>query len=1075
MYIRQSYDENFEHLMLDMKDKYPKSIFELNGISDDDLDHTKFAKKYFTKKNVASISSDANANVQIKNIAAFNVERHKGSDKLDSLFLFWKTAKKQYGLREANKLVEKELSKDLNIQDSSNFYLPYSYYSQTPVLLKINEKIVYWTMKQLYDNFSYLQVYDEKYNMHKIIIDNLYSKYDYEGSFMTEKGKDRFTGNKKNLCPYIEDVKEKIDIKIWDKGNWVGLKKIIKHQHEEDKNFIIYQTNEGDFAFVTEDHPVILNDNSEKLAGDLVNGDEILKNDILPTYNPTVHIPDNLAYITGFILGDGNVDGYAKNWDYIKKFELGSITPNLRLCRGGNTIMIYQNNVNTSDIKKKIDQAFPQANFYTLGSDSDRKLAFTSQAYSLLYGDYFNCGLKSNSFSKRLPENILNWEEDSFISLLSGLIDSDGTVSNGRVDISLCSYAIINELYDLLRIHKFINVRKKLHAGKGNKLGNNFIFSISFRPDKRLLNYSEKIKNMDVKFFNYNQNMDTTLRNNKICKIHKFKKSDISKNSFLFQEIENVYDVTTETGTFNANGMVQHNCFAFDTYDLITMGLPFVTNYPSKPANHSDVFWQHTIQLLQYAAPQMMGATAIPNFIVIYSGLLKYDSKDINYPIPDYQDNKKLFERYTKQRFQEMIFALNQPLRQVQSTFSNITIFDSIFMKEICSKYIIKDNIIDSDFAMYIQRLFLETVNELNNSKIATFPILTAQFKKNENFEIEDEEFLNLISHINLPTGHLNIFSDTSLNALSSCCRLINSIEDLLEATKDEYMNLIGGSSIKVGSLGVCTLPLVRMALKSKKNEEEFFNLLEENAIDAYKINHCRRILISEKIDQGEMPLYNYGFIDLKNQYSTLGINGFYECLHFMGYNIHTDKGIEFGKKILIKLSEISQMKMKKYGYRTNLEQTPAEQTSSKLAKADLILYNQNEFSIYGNQFIPLTIDASIYQRIDIQAELEKYFSGGTILHCNFNEKIPSSIMMKSFIKHVVKSGVKYFAINYFFNICKNNHYTVNIKEICEICNEPIIDRMTRIVGFFVPISSWSKERGIEFHDRKKYDIKSIS
>ena len=640
MYIKQSYDDDFEHLMLDMKDKYPKSIFELNGISEEDLDHTKFAKKYFTKKNVASISSDSNANVQIKNIAAFNGERHKGSDKLDSLFLFWKTAKKQYGLREANKLVEKELCKDINIQDGSNFYLPY--------------------------------------------------------------------------------------------------------------------------------------------------------------------------------------------------------------------------------------------------------------------------------------------------------------------------------------------------------------------------------------------------------------------------------------------------CFAFDTYDLLSKGLPFVTNYPSKPANHSDVFWQHTIQLLQYAAPQMMGATAIPNFIVIYSALLKYDSKDITYPIPDYEKDKKMFERYVTQRFQEMIFALNQPLRQVQSTFTNITIFDSIFMKEICTKYVVKDNLIDDDFAMYIQKLFLETVNNLNNSKIATFPILTAQFKKDENFEIEDEEFLDLISKINLPTGHLNIFSDTSLNALSSCCRLINNIEDLLEATKDEYMNLIGGSTIKVGSLGVCTLPLVRIALKSKKNEEEFFRILEENAIDAYKINHCRRMLINEKIEQGEMPLYTHGFIDLKNQYSTLGINGFYECLHFMGYDINTEDGLNFGKKILIKLSEISQNKMKKYGYRTNLEQIPAEQTSSKLAKADAILYNQNEFYIYGNQFIPLTVNGSIYKRIEVQAELEKYFSGGTILHCNFSEKIPTTKIMKNFIKQVVKSGVKYFAVNYFFNICKNDHYTVNTKEVCEICNESIIDKMTRIVGFYVPISSWSKERVTEFHDRKKYDISNI-
>ena len=638
MYIKQSYDDEFQHFMLDMKDKYPKALFELNGVSDDDLDHVKFAKKYFMgKKNVSDVSVDANANVQIKNIATFNQERHKGSDKLDSLFLLWKTARKLYGSRRANTLVEKELCKDLNIQDLGNFFLSY--------------------------------------------------------------------------------------------------------------------------------------------------------------------------------------------------------------------------------------------------------------------------------------------------------------------------------------------------------------------------------------------------------------------------------------------------CFAFDCYDILIKGLPFVTNYPSMPAKHSDTFWQHTIQFLQYAAPQMMGATAIPNFIVIYSAMLKYDSEDDTYPIPNYKTHTELFERFVKQRFQEIIFSLNQPIRQVQSTFTNITIFDSIFMKEICSKYVVRDKLIDPEFAMHIQKLFLETVNNLNNKRIATFPILTAQFKKDDNFEIEDEEFLKFISKINLPTGHLNIFSDTSLNALSSCCRLINNIDNLLEATKDEYMNLIGGSSIKVGSFGVVTLPLARVALKAKKNEEEFFNILKEEAKSAYEINHCRRTLVQEKIDQGEKPLYTYGFIDINNQYSTMGINGFYECLYFMGYDILSSEGKEFGKKILQTLEQISLEKMKKYGYRTNIEQIPAEQTSSKLAKADLLLYHQDKFSLYGNQFIPLINEVSIYDRIGLQAEFEKFFSGGTILHCNFSEKIPTTAIMKNFIKFVVKSGVKYFAVNYFFNVCEDNHYTVDSGDICIKCGKQIVDKLTRIVGFFVPVSSYSKERTNEFYDRKKYNI----
>ena len=83
--------------------------------------------------------------------------------------------------------------------------------------------------------------------------------------------------------------------------------------------------------------------------------------------------------------------------------------------------------------------------------------------------------------------------------------------------------------------------------------------------------------------------------------------------------------------------------------------------------------------------------------------------------------------------------------------------------------------------------------------------------------------------------------------------------------------------------------------------------------------------------------------------------------------------------------------------------------------------------------------------------------------------------MMKNFIKKVVKCGVKYFAANYFFNVCKNTHYTVSTKETCEECGEEIIDQLTRIVGFLVPKSSWAKERRLEFDTRKRYLIESLN
>jgi len=531
-------------------------------------------------------------------------------------------------------------------------------------------------------------------------------------------------------------------------------------------------------------------------------------------------------------------------------------------------------------------------------------------------------------------------------------------------------------------------------------------------------------------------------------------------------------ELTKEVNVQDFSNIYLPYCFAFDVYDLLNIGLPFVNNYPSKPTKHSDVFLQHTIQLIQYAAPQMMGATAIPNFLVIYAELLKNDSLNKDYPIPNYEEDKHLFKVYLEQRFQEFVFLLNQPLRNgSQSTFTNITIFDSIFLKKMCSKYIVEGKTIDVDFAMYIQKEFLKTYNKFMKEKISTFPIITAQFKKDSNGDIEDKDFLDFIAEINLEFGHINIYSDESLTALSSCCRLINNIEELIEVTHDENMNLIGGSSVKVGSFGVTTVNLVRIALLSKGNKEEFFKRLEESAKDTYRINHCRRSLILNKLDQGQMPLYNHGFISLDNQYSTMGINGLYEAVKIMGYDIAEDSsdGKQFAIDILTKLSIISEEKMRKYGYRCNIEQIPAEATAIKLAQADKLLYRQNEYEIYGNQFVPLTTETSMYNRIDLQATFEKYFSGGTILHLNLGEKIPTKNIMKKLIADTIKSGIKYFAVNYFFQVCEDGHITIDSGK-CSICGKDPVEKFTRVVGFFVPVSSWIEKRREEYNNRGRYN-----
>jgi len=510
-------------------------------------------------------------------------------------------------------------------------------------------------------------------------------------------------------------------------------------------------------------------------------------------------------------------------------------------------------------------------------------------------------------------------------------------------------------------------------------------------------------------------------------------------------------------------------CWAFDMFDLLHTGLPFVKNYPSLPAKHSDTFLQHSIQLVQFAASQMVGATAIPNVLIVYAHLLKQDSLDPDYPIPHWKEQPELFRRYVEQRFQEFVFALNQPLRQNQSCFTNITLFDMPFLTRLCEMYGT-----DAHFAMFIQDLFLSTFEKLCDKQMTTFPVLTAQIKTSGG-NIDDEEFFKKIVRYNLPFAHINIFSAEELTALSSCCRLINDVSDIIKAKSTEHQNLIGGSSLKVGSTGVVTVNLARLALdtlnmygccmSSDELLEIYLKELDRRAEIAYKINHVRRVIIEDGIKNRLMPLYDCGLISLKNQYSTLGFNGLYEAIEIMGVDPLSEHGEEVMNTILAKMEEVSNRAICTYGYRCNVEQIPAESTAIKFAQVDRYFYPNSNYKIYSNQFIPLTTDTTVIERIVRQVSCEHHCTGGSILHINVEQRLTEEAMER-LLRYAIKKGVRYFAVNYFIALCVNRHYSATRADACPVCGAEIAERFTRVVGFLRPVSSWHKIRREEFYDR---------
>ena len=193
-----------------------------------------------------------------------------------------------------------------------------------------------------------------------------------------------------------------------------------------------------------------------------------------------------------------------------------------------------------------------------------------------------------------------------------------------------------------------------------------------------------------------------------------------------------------------------------------------------------------------------------------------------------------------------------------------------------------------------------------------------------------------------------------------------------------------------------------------------------------------------------------------------------------LGDTYYTDKASAFGEKIFKTMRATADRFIKENNcdYQINTEQIPGESAAAKLMKKDKFFYpnaNIYDLPLYGNQFIPLGIKTTGQERVRIASEFDGYCSGGSILHYNIDAPFDSFEKAWKMVNYIADQGVTYFAFNTKIQACKNNHAFYG--NICPVCGEPVETEFTRIVGFYTPVRTYSKERKAEFEMRRWADI----
>ena len=501
-------------------------------------------------------------------------------------------------------------------------------------------------------------------------------------------------------------------------------------------------------------------------------------------------------------------------------------------------------------------------------------------------------------------------------------------------------------------------------------------------------------------------------------------------------------------------------CFNYATFDVLTMGLPMVSKVVSLPPKHLLAFRSQLEQFITVASNSTLGATGMADLLISMSYYMKNilaTKSDAHFHFVSEEDCWE----YYKQTLTSFIYTVNQPMRGNQSAFTNVSLYDRDFLNNLVSDIIFPDGSTpDVDLILSMQDIYIDIMNEEMERTPITFPVTTLCLSTKDG-EILDPSYLENVSPKAIKYGFLNVYMGES-STLSSCCRLRSS-------TKNEFFNSFGAGSSKIGSLGVVTINFPRLAYLSK-SDEEFEENLKKLVRMTGMINQAKRNIIQQGIDAGREPLYSLGFMDLNKQYSTTGVNGFYECLDILGHNILTEDGQKYAVKLLQELNDVLDEMQQKYKTPINMEQIPGENTSIKFSRKDKYLGYDLGLDLYSNQFVPLTSDVSMLDRIIIQGKLDRYFSGGSILHLNVSEQLEDPKDFVDLVKFCAKSGVVYFAINYLLNKCENGHMTIGLVDKCPTCGAQIIGKYTRVVGFLTEVSNWHKvRREQDFPNRRFY------
>ncbi len=570
------------------------------------------------------------------------------------------------------------------------------------------------------------------------------------------------------------------------------------------------------------------------------------------------------------------------------------------------------------------------------------------------------------------------------------------------------------------------------------------------------------LKQLDWKV-NENSNMAYSIQG-----LNNYIASEISKQYWL----NKIYPADIRNAHLNGDihihdlNIISVYCVGWDLKDLLTEGFTGVRGkIESAPAKHFRTALGQIVNFMYTMQGEAAGAQAFSNFDTLLAPFISYDNLDYT---------------QVKQAVQEFVFNMNVPTRVgFQTPFTNITMDLTVPSYYAEQPVIIGGELQERTYKEFqkemdmLNKAFFEIMMEGDNSgRVFTFPIPTYNITKDFDWDNENINGLwKMAAKYGIPYFSNFINSDMSPeDARSMCCRLRIDNREL------EYRGGgLFGSNPLTGSVGVVTINLPKIA-EISKTKGEFLKKLSQKMEIAKESLEIKRKLLEDLTDKDLYPYTKFYLRDIKsrfgvywkNHFSTIGLIGMNEaCLNLLGDDIGSFRGKQFALDVMDFMRAKIVEFQKETGNNYNLEATPGEGTSYRLAKLD-----REKYPYYTNSTqLPVNYTDDIFEVLDHQDDLQTKYTGGTVVHIYAGERIQSKETMKNLVKKICNNyHLPYFTFSPTFSTCPNHGYIAGEHFTCPECGSSC-EVYSRVVGYIRPVQQWNKGKKKEFADRKEFKI----